>query len=172
MKSTKPRMAISKQEIIKLLSIVGVMDMEEISRMFPDACGTIKTVVDHLFKDRRLTKVGEQIALDMDAINNPINGMKKALRVFSEFYPKAEYYTGEDYPGMFCFFADGIEYEILYAAPGQENIVNKVCELPDEPPKRLVVIESMNQIDKLKAQNTVAFCLVDDDGVIHYYQKK
>ena len=77
MKSTKPRMAISKQEIIKLLSIVGVMDMEEISRMFPDAGGTIKTVVDHLFKDRRLTKVGGQIALDMESINNPMPSAKK-----------------------------------------------------------------------------------------------
>ena len=70
MKSTKPRMAISKQEIIKLLSIVGVMDMEEISRMFPDAGGTIKTVVDHLFKDRRLTKVGGQIALDTGTVKD------------------------------------------------------------------------------------------------------
>ena len=172
MKTEKTRMAISKQEIIKLLSIVGVMDMEDLGRLFPDSIGVIGTVVNHLFRERRLTKVGNQIALEMDAINNPITGMKKALCVFSEFYPKAEYYTGEDYPGMFCFFADGIEYEILYAASGQENIVNKVCELPEEPPKRLIVIESMEQIDKLNVQNTAAFCLVDDSGAIQYYQKK
>lgn len=160
--------AVSRQELIRILSIVRVTDMESLGRIFPASGDVLKTVISHLFRERRIVRMEERIALDFASLNSPVDGMDKAFRVFADFYPGAEYYTGEEWPGMFSFFADGCEYEILYAPPGRETFVNRIAKTPEEPPKRLIVIEDAAQTKKLRVPNTAAYCLADADGSVRY----
>ena len=71
------------------------------------------------------------------------------------------------------FLAGGEVYEILYAEPGKEAILNLLLARPEqEPPMRLVILEDAAQIGLLAIPNVRAYCLLDSDGNIQYLQEE
>ena len=72
-----------------------------------------------------------------------------------------------------CRLAGGEVYEILYAEPGKEAILNLLLARPEqEPPVRLVILEDAAQVDLLAIPNVRAYCLLDGDGNIQYLQEE
>ena len=70
------------------------------------------------------------------------------------------------------FLADGEVYEILYAEPGKEAILNLLLAVRNRNhPSRLVILEDAAQADLLAIPNMRAYCLLDSYGNIQYLQE-
>ena len=68
------------------------------------------------------------------------------------------------------FFADASVFDIIYVSEGRETLVNCALMQSDDESKRLVIIENVEQIDKLSIPNTAAYCLVNQNsGEIQYF---
>ena len=86
---------------------------------------------------------------------------------------QVEYHAAGEYPVKIIFLAGGEVYEILYAEPGKEAILNLMLARPaQEPPVRLVILEDAAQVDLLAIPNVRAYCLLDSDGNIQYLQEE
>ena len=71
------------------------------------------------------------------------------------------------------FLADGEVYEILYAEPGKEAILNLPLARPEqEPPVRLIILVDAAQVALLAIPNVRAYCLLDHGGNIQYLQEE
>ena len=91
---------------------------------------------------------------------------------FDDFFQQIDYFTAGDYPAIVCFFADGVDYEIIYVPVGQEYIISKSISPCDNPPKRLVTIENTDQIPKISIPNITAYCITEPSGKTNYYKRK
>ena len=57
--------------------------------------------------------------------------------------------------------------------PEQEILVDHVMKsLPRQEVLRLVVLEDIAQAAKLSIEGVLAFCVVDEDGVVSYYGRR
>ncbi len=99
-------------------------------------------------------------------------GLEATVTVLADFMEQVEYHASGEYPVKIIFLADGEVYEILYAEPGKEAILNLLLTRPEqEPPVRLVILEDATQVDLLAIPNVRAYCLLDGDGSVQYLQE-
>lgn len=84
---------------------------------------------------------------------------------------QVEYHSVSEYPAKIIFFADGEVYEIIYAEPGKEQLINQMLSTVKEvPPKYIVLIEQPEQIAGIHTPNTSGYCTVSSGGEVQYYQ--
>ena len=84
---------------------------------------------------------------------------------------QVEYHSVSEYPAKIIFFADGEVYEIIYAEPGKEQLINQMLSTVKEvPPKYIVLIEQPEQIAEIRTPNTSGYCTVSSGGEVQYYQ--
>jgi hypothetical protein len=96
--------------------------------------------------------------------------MLAALWVYADFSDRAEYHYAGEFPVKILFFADATAFDIIYVPKGKEALINCAAMRLDEDSKKIVIVEAVEQIDKLDIPNTTAFCLVDlHSGEIQYY---
>ena len=68
------------------------------------------------------------------------------------------------------FFAEATAFDIIYVPEAKEALINCAAMQLDEDSKRIVIVETVEQIDKLDIPNTAAYCLVNlHTGEIQYY---
>ena len=96
--------------------------------------------------------------------------MLAALWVYADFSDRAEYHYAGEFPVKIMFFADATAFEIIYVPEDRETLINCASMKLDEDSKRIVIIETVEQIDKLDIPNTAAYCLVNlHSGEIQYF---
>jgi hypothetical protein len=100
--------------------------------------------------------------------------MLAAVWVLVDFIDRVEYHTADDMPIKLMFFADGEVYEVIYASKDKAAMISHALFGKEEQAgKRLVIIESPEQIETLDIQNTAAFCFVDmGSGSVQYFKKE
>lgn len=172
MKGLASNRKFHKELIVKLLDIAGVITFEQLMRFTQLDKSVLSTVLTQLQRENRLIRSENMVASTIQKLENKRDGVIESMWVFTDFFPRVEYYTAGEYPAVVCFFADGAEYEIIYVPQGQEYIINKAVSSGDAPPKRLVVIESTKQIEKGSIPNLTAYCIVNADGHTIYYKRK
>ena len=85
-------------------------------------------------------------------------GLEAAVTVLADFMEQVEYHAAGEYPVKIIFLAGGEVYEILYAEPGKEAILNLLLARPEqEPPVRLVILEDAAQVALLAIPNVRAY---------------
>ncbi len=172
MKGQAKHLQIHKVQIQKLLSIAGVLELSQIARMVDIKQENLETIITQMQKAGRLFRSGSKIAADDKALANYSPPTIRSMWVFADFIHRTDYYTAGEFPAVVCFFADGVEYEIIPVEQGQENIVNRAVSKTEDPPLRLIVIDDKEQIGKLKIPGIAAYCLVDEDGTVQYFKEK
>ncbi len=172
MKGLASNRKFHKELIVRLLDIADVLTIEQLMRFTQLDKSVLSTVLAQLQRENRLIRSENMVALTAQTLENKCDGVIEAMWVFTDFFPRVEYYTKGEYPAVVCFFADGAEYEIIYVPQGQEHIINKAISSGDAPPKRLAVIESTEQIEKIFISSITAYCIVNADGHTAYYKRK
>ena len=119
MKGQAAHHQIHKKQILHLLHIAGTLDVSRIERLVDIKPCNIETILTQMQKAGKIVRAGNSIALDTDALADISLSSDAVMRVFSDFIHRSDYYTAGEYPAAVCFFADGEEYEIIYAEPGQ-----------------------------------------------------
>ena len=171
MKGFAKKYEIDKLQMLKVISMCGAIERCQLSKLLRVDETVLDTLINGFADNRRLVRNTTYVATDIDKLNRPQNEVIAAVWVLINFIERVDYYTSGDFPAQFCFFADGVEYEIIYAALGQEAIINKAVTTTDESPKRLVIIEDMEQINKLKLPNIAAYCMVAGSGDVKFYKR-
>ena len=158
--------------IMKIMDIAGVLPFKlllSLTRLTPSL---LNTLITQLQREKKLIRSREWVALSEEALENRREGIVEAMWVFDDFFQRIDYFTAGEYPAIVCFFADGVDYEIIYVPVGQEYIISKSVTSCDNPPKRLVTIENTDQIPKISIPNITAYCITEPSGKTNYYKRK
>ena len=172
MKGIASNQRLHKEMILKLLDIAGALPFQQLLSLTKLTPSVLNTLITQLRREGRLIRSMEWVALSEEALQNRRDGMEDVMWVFNDFLPRTDYFTAGEYPAAVCFFADGIDYEIIYVPIGQEYMISKSVTPCETPPKRLIVIESTDQIPNINIPNVTAFCLTDLSGKTLYYKRK
>ena len=161
-----------KEMILKLLDIAGALSFKQILSLTKLTPSVLSTLITQLQREGRLIRSAEWVALHEDALHNRREGMEAVMWVFDDFLPRTDYFTAGEFPAAVCFFADGVDYEIINVPIGQEYMISKSVTPCETPPKRLIVIDSTDQIPHISIPNITAFCITDQNGKTVYYKRK
>ena len=82
---------------------------------------------------------------------------------------RIEYHARAAYPSQLFLFMDGAEFEVLYAALGDEALISSVYSKKDEDTRYFVVVEQPEQIETLEIPRVEWFCTVAEDGKLEKY---
>ena len=145
---------------------------KQILGLYPQKDEQIKNLLSYLCKQKRLFLVDGFYSLTPKLPKDRDRGLEAAVTVLADFMEQVKYHAAGEYLVKIIFLADGEVYEILYAEPGKEAILNLLLARPEqEPPARLVILEDAAQVDLLAIPNVRAYCLLDGDGSVQYLQE-
>lgn len=148
------------------------LDTETDLGLYPQKDEQLKNLLSYLCKQKRLFLVDGFYSLTPELPKDRDRGLEAAVTVLADFMEQVEYHAAGEYPVKIIFLAGGEVYEILYAEPGKEAILNLLLARPEqEPPVRLVILEDAAQVDLLAIPNVRAYCLLDSYGNIQYLQE-
>ena len=161
-----------KEMIMKILTISGVVTFNQLLSFTKLSPSVLNTLITQLQREGRLIRIFGWIALNAEAMENKREGVVEAMWVFDDFLPRADSFVSGEFPAIICFFADGLDYEIIYVTVGQEYMISKTIPNSVSHPNRIVVIESTDQIPKISIPNTTVYCISDTNGKTIYYKRK
>ncbi|MDO4274170.1 MAG: DUF5697 family protein [Eubacteriales bacterium] len=163
-------------ELLRLITTYHVLRYEQVIRFFSRSKeDSIKSLITSLTKQGRIyhDKERELLSDTQESAVSPDYGMIAAFWVLLDFKEALVYHTSGDFPIKLHFFSNDESYEVIYAGLNQEPLLNHVMEsIPCQDASRLVILESESQASKLSIDGVVAFCIVDRNGAVSYYQKK
>lgn len=161
-------------EIKKLLSEYRVLSLRHIYKFFYNKdADIIKKIIKYLVRNGQAYVDIENslVGLNEDACANDVD--KKTLAAFDVmlmFIKKLTYQTRFEFPFQICFLTGEQQYQVIYVEPGDEQHINAVLKATDnEDVKYLVIVEDLEQVDKLTIENVYRYCVVHEDGKVDGY---
>lgn len=173
----KTRDEIYKGEGAKLLRLITTyhaLQYEQVLRIFDRNRDSIKSLITSLTKQGRLYHDKESGLLcdTQESSVSPDHGTIAAFWVLLDFKKALIYHTSGDFPVKLHFFSQDESYEIIYVESGQEPLMNHVFASIPADANRLIILESIQQSSLIKIDGVIAYCIVDSNGVVSYYQKR
>lgn len=174
----KTRAEIYGQEATELLRIISMypgLAFSQLCRFFPGKENTVvANLLTHLERQGRIVRDQSGFYFPYGTEKNGVDrGVTQAVWVLLDFMEHIEYHAPGDFPVKLLFFARSELYEIVWAAAGQEVLINHVLgQKPQTDSKRIVLVEEPKQIELLHIPGASGFCTVTADGRINYYKKR
>ena len=170
----KTREQIYGQEaagILRDVSMYRALTEMQLLKLYPHKESKIRNLLSYLQKQDRMVLCGEYYRIPSEMEDSIDLGLSKAVWVLTDFMEQVEYHSVSDYPAKIIFFADGEVYEIIYAEPGKEQLINQMLSTVKEvPPKYIILVEHPEQIAAIHTPNTGGYCTVSSSGEVQYYQ--
>ena len=159
------------KELVRTISLYGSLQFEQVLALFPGRADSIRNLISRLLKQKRLYYAADsgQLSIMPDVKPNP--SVISAFWVLLDFMEKVCYHSSSDFPVSISFFTEDDAFEIVVVQAGQENLINHALWYTNgkDPAKRIVVVESTDQISELNIQNVAGFCTVDFGGEVSYF---
>lgn len=170
----KTRAEIYGNEAAALLRIVTMypgLNMQQLLCFHPGKEEIIKTLLSHLQKQGRIfqTDTGGYFPSGWAAKSD--NSLIRAAWVLLDFIGQVEYHAPGDFPVKLIFFANGELYEIVYAASGQEALINHALRDDRSGGRRIILVDNPEDIRRIDCPGISGFCTVDAAGQVHYFKK-
>ena len=170
----KTRAEIYGNEAAALLRIVTMypgLNMQQLLCFHPGKEEIIKTLLSHLQKQGRIfqTDTGGYFPSGWAAKSD--NSLIRAAWVLLDFIGQVEYHAPGDFPVKLIFFANGELYEIVYAASGQEALINHALRDDSSGGRRIILVDNPEDIRRIDCPGISGFCTVDAAGQVHYFKK-
>lgn len=158
-------------EILRYVTTYHCITRNHLLRIYPDREKQIDNLLKYLLRQGRIFTSPNTADIFFDNSECPLDReMLAALWVYADFSDRAEYHYAGEFPVKILFFADATVFDIIYVSEDKEALINCAAMQLDEDSKRIVIVETMEQIDKLTIPNTAAYCLVNlHTGEIQYY---
>lgn len=168
----KTRAEIYGNEAAALLRIVTMypgLNMQQLLCFHPGKEEIIKTLLSHLQKQGRIfqTDTGGYFPSGWAAKSD--NSLIRAAWVLLDFIGQVEYHAPGDFPVKLIFFANGELYEIVYAASGQEALINHALRDDRSGGRRIILVDNPEDIRRIDCPGISGFCTVDAAGQVHYF---
>jgi len=152
-------------ELLRMLGEYNTMQIAQAMRMFPEP------VISYLRKQRRIFVDSDgHIMAREDTSPNP--GAEKAIWILVDFMNQIDYHAAGAFPVTLYFFLGEELYEVICVVSGQETLIcHALLAQERDPPKRIVIVDSTEQIENINFPGINGFCTVSDAGEIQYYQR-
>ncbi|MDO4275116.1 MAG: DUF5697 family protein [Eubacteriales bacterium] len=163
------------EALLHVITTYHALTYEQVVRTFPRKDESLKALIKNLIKQGRIYYDSSKNLLcdKVDTADTPDWEMISAYWVLLNFKKALVYHTSGDFPVKIHFFSNDEAYEIISVPPEQEFLLNHIlAHTKDSDVNRLVIVSSKEQAMQIHIQNVVAFCMVDPDGHVSYYQKK
>lgn len=161
-------------DLLRSISMYRIMTEQQLLRFFSGKEDKINNLLTHLLRQGRIFYNSANATYYAEQRMTPDPGMTAALWVLLDFIDKVEYHSVSDFPAKLVFFASCEVYEVIHVPLGQEAMV---CHLwsqqtEEDPPRRIVVVDSQEQIASIDIPSVSGFCTVDGDGQVSYFKKE
>ena len=175
----KTREQIYGDEALDLLRIITMYKSlyeTQLLRLYPGKEQLIRNLLLHLTRQGRIYHNSRlhRYSANKDYDMRVDMSMIAAVWVLIDFIEKVEYHLPGDFPVKLCFFSNGESYEIVYVQEEQEVLISHALEIKTSEEgtnaKRIVMIDSPDQIGSIKIVNVSGYCKVAADGTTLYYK--
>ena len=159
--------------IMDTMDMYGMMKRSQLEAMFPGH----EKIINYLIKNKRLLPLVGGAYIGQDETAEPNKYLITTIGVLIDVISKVTYHTTGNFPVQVIFTTIGGDYyEIIYAEQGNEALIAAAFKTQGvehgihDTTKRLVIIEDMAQIEKVKCAipNIVRFVLANDDGFKYF----
>lgn len=145
----------------------------QLLRLYPGKEGQIENLLQYLVRQGRIFFHEERDCYYDSGDFTTDFEMIAAVWVMLDFIDRVEYHAPDDLPVKIIFFADGEVYEIICVPPDKAALIcHALSGKEEQMGKRLIIVESAEQIETLDIPNTAAFCIVDAEGGVQYFKKE
>lgn len=161
-------------DLLRSISMYRVLTEQQLLRFFSGKEDKTKNLLSHLLRQGRIFYNSANATYYAEQRMTPDPGMTAALWVLLDFIDKVEYHSASDFPAKLVFFAAGEVYEVLYVPLGQEAMIGHLWsqQIEEDPPRRIVVVDSQEQIGSIDIPSASGFCTVNGDGQVSYFKKE
>ena len=171
----KTREQIYGKEAVELLRDITTYHYirhDQLLRLYPGKEHKVEALLSNLTKQRRIQY---EPATDMYYDGNeasPNYDMLAAIWVLTDFIEKVDYHSSADFPSTLIFIADGELYEVISVPPDKEALIeHALAQCNSDAEKRIVIVETAEQIGKLSIPDVTAYCTVDmQTGTVLYFK--
>ena len=169
------RAEIYSKEATQLLQEIsmypGVLE-QQLIRFHPGKDTIVKGLLSQLIRQGRIhCEQDNSYYISGSFVKSKDYAMIKAVWVLLDFLDHVEYHSVSDFPVKVVFFADGEEYEVICVRQGHEVLINQAMRrLKEEYSRRIVIVDSPDQISALDFPSITGFCMVDLCGAVKYYR--
>lgn len=172
----KARDQTYSQEAASLLrdvSMYRALTRDQVLRLYPGKREKINELLIYLTKQERLLYEDGLYRAAPGHDGKVDRALFAAVWVLVDFIDRVEYHAVADYPAKIIFFADGAVYEIIHVEQGKEAMMTNILTAAgDDPSRRLIMVDTPEQINTLDIPNACGYCTVSPDGEVQYYQKE
>ena len=161
-------------EIISEISTYPGILEQQIYALHPGKEAQARNLISYFIKQERIRrdKYGSLYPVGMRK-KQPRDVTIRSVWVLLDFLSDVEYHCAGNYPIIIVFLLKGKEYQILYAAEGYEAVIGaSVNQQKDSNVRRIILVDSADQISKLILPGVVGYCTVDANGHICYYKSQ
>ena len=158
-------------DMLRNITTYHYMRHDQFLRLYPGKEEKIDNLLSFFLRQGRIFR-DEHSDLYHDGTEaHADNEMLAALWVLVDFIDRVDYHSSTDFPVKLIFIADG---EVIYVETGGEALIeHAVAKQPDDAEKRIVIVESAEQIGKLNIPDVTAYCTVDmNTGAVQYYKQE
>jgi len=161
-----------QQEIKRLLGEYALLRVDQLIAYFHyKEESVVRNILGYLSRNEFISKDDTFVAMDRPTLEKgPDSQIISAFWVLLSQRKKVEYDTRGAYPAQIYFFADGMEYEIVCVAYGDENRVSAILSRREEEETHyIVIVEQPRQLEIIDIPRARWFCTVDGNGKITKY---
>ncbi len=169
MKTREEVYAKEATEVLRYISTYHCIKRDQLSRLFANLSTRLDAILSYLIHQGRIFHDNDVFFYSSECERDA--DMLSAIYVFCDFCESSEYDAVCEFPSKMLFFSNGEVYDVIVVADGKELLVSCAMKNAGDIGKHLVVVESLEQIDRLDIPNVAAYCIVDiDSGDVKYYK--
>lgn len=171
---TRDNMIEDAKNVLEIITTYKVLKLEQLYSVIRNKEKQVQQSVIRLLEREERLYIHEDIASSTEKWSNGFDkGLITAFWILLDFWDDVLFNDISAFPAKIDFITNDDAYDIIVAEKGQESILNTFYKRHiDNTVKHLVAVESEEQMYKLDFPGIAAFCIVDDDGNISYYQEQ
>ena len=172
----KTRQQIYENEAARILRDITTyhhVSKEQIIRLHPEIKPEVtEKILFHLQNNRRIF-YDKQTQMLYDTVDRESDiEMKMCLWVLCDFIEETDFHSVGDFPVHLLFFMKQQIFEVTFIAEGKETVYEQILSEIESDGKRIIVLESEDQISRLRIPDVAAYCTVKDEtGEVKYFKK-
>ena len=174
MKTRKDIYVNEAATMLRFVKLYHNIRKEQLKKLMYDTKPDVfEKLLFHLQNNRRVYHDKNTDIIYADADTNLNLDIIKCLWVLCDFIDKVDFHSSSDFPVNLIFFGDEELYEVSYIAHDKEAIFEQAFNSFEVDNKRIIVLESKEQISKMNISAVTAYCIVNDDtGEVQYFKSE
>lgn len=160
-------------DLLKNITMYKTLTETQVLRLYPGKESVIKNLLNHLTRQGRIYRNPDKqrVSANAECDGRIDYGLVSAVWVLIDFIDKIQSHFACDFPVKISFFTEDEAYEIIHVPYEQEIMMKRALSSDIQSnARRIVIVDSVEQIDKIDIPSITGFCTVSSDGTVEYYK--